>query len=59
MAYNCDLCLGRLEKGKAPECVEYCTCGAIRHGDFKENEEKNLYKIGDNIIVHSVHWERK
>jgi len=58
MAYNCDLCLGRLEGGKAPECVDACACGAVKYGDFEPNEEKGLYAIGNNIVVNSIHWQR-
>jgi len=58
MSYNCDLCLERLEEGKLPECVEACECGALKYGDFEEDGEKNLYAIGKNVVVHSVHWER-
>lgn len=58
MSYNCDLCLDRLKEGDVPGCVEACSCGAIQYGDFKEDEEKNLYTIGKNVVVHSIHWER-
>ena len=57
-SYNCDLCLNRLKEDELPECVTACTCGAVQYGDFKEDEEKNMYAIGENVIVHSVHWER-
>jgi Fe-S-cluster-containing dehydrogenase component len=59
MSYNCDLCLDRLEEGELPECVGSCSCGAIQYGDFKQDEENNMYAIGKNIIVRSVHWVRK
>jgi Fe-S-cluster-containing dehydrogenase component len=59
MAFNCDLCLDRLQGDKTPECVESCTCGAIQYGDFREDNTKDIYAIGDNIVVHSVHWQRE
>ncbi len=59
MSYNCDLCIGRLGKNDVPQCVTSCSCGALQFGEYKEDEEKNMYAIGDNIIVHSVHWERE
>jgi len=59
MAFSCDMCLDRLNKGDIPECVDACACGAAQYGDFKEDETRNMYKVGDNVIVHSIHWERK
>ena len=59
MAYNCDLCINRLDEGETPECVQGCICGAVRYGDLKEDKDNNIYAIGDNIIVRSVHWERE
>ncbi len=59
MAYSCDLCINRLKSNETPECVSECDCGAIKYGDFTKDEEKDLYAIGDNVIVHSKHWKRK
>ena len=58
LAYNCDLCLDRLKEGELPECAEACKCGAVKFGEFEEDEEKDLYAIGKNVVVHSVHWKR-
>jgi len=59
MAYNCDLCLDRLKGDDLPDCVPACTCGAVKYGDFTEDAEKNLYAIGKNLVVHSMHWQRE
>ena len=56
---NCDYCIERLGWIDKPECVEACGCGAIRFGEFAENKAKDMYAIGENLIVHSVQWERK
>ena len=55
---NCDYCIERLGAKEEPECVKGCNCGAIGYGDFKEDKERDFYAIGDNLIVHSVQWER-
>ncbi len=59
MSYNCDYCLDRLKDGEVPECVKVCSCGAVKYGDFEEDESKNLYKVGDNVIIRSIHWKRE
>ena len=58
MSYSCDLCLDRLRDGQIPECATACSCEAVKFGEFEENEEKDMFAIGKNIIVHSVHWAR-
>jgi len=58
MTYNCDLCLDRLGKNETPICAEACKCGAIQYGDFKEDEEKDIFAVGKDIVAHSVHWAR-
>lgn len=58
IAYHCDLCLNRLKPSESPACAEACSCGAVQYGDFKEDKSKNIYNIGDNVAVHSIHWER-
>jgi Fe-S-cluster-containing dehydrogenase component len=58
LAFNCDLCLDRVEEKRLPDCAKACSCGAVQYGDFKEDEEKNIYAVGKNMVVHSVHWER-
>ena len=58
ICYNCDYCVDRLQDGKMPDCVEACSCGALQYGDFKEDEEGDMYAVGDHVIVHSVSWKR-
>lgn len=56
---NCDWCVERLNYQDKPDCAKECSCGAIQYGDFKEDKEKDIYAIGENLLVHSVQWERK
>ena len=54
----CDYCIDNVELSGEPECVKKCKCGAIKFGGFKEDKEKDIYAISNNLIVHSVQWER-
>ena len=56
---NCDWCLYRVSWMDKPTCVQECRCGAIQFGEFSEDKKRDLYAIGENLIVHSVQWERK
>ena len=56
---RCDYCLGRLKESESPICLESCTHGGIRYGEFEENIAENLYKISDYIMVKTAQkWER-
>ncbi len=59
MAFNCDLCLERLKGGDTPGCVTSCSCGAVNYGNYKEDDLKDLYLVGNNIVARSVHWQRE
>ncbi|MFC1809170.1 4Fe-4S dicluster domain-containing protein [Candidatus Omnitrophota bacterium] len=54
---NCDFCLDRRNKNEEPLCVKTCNCDAIRleKGDIELDE--NTFLVGDNIVVHSTHWQ--
>lgn len=58
MAFNCDFCINQLKVTSVPECARACKCGAVQYGDFKEDEAKDMYAVGENIIIHSIHWQR-
>lgn len=55
---KCDFCLDRLTKDEVPACVKDSPQGVLSYGDFKEDEEKNIYAVGKNILVKAEHWER-
>jgi len=56
MANICDYCLDR--RDVEPVCIGSCPYGALRmvKGDIELGEDTFL--IGDNLIVHSTHWNR-
>ena len=59
LIHNCDFCLDRRYQKKEPLCIETCPYGALalKEGDIEL--EENTFLVGDNLIVHSTHWERE
>lgn len=57
LVHNCDFCLDRRNKKDEPLCITTCPYGALslKEGDVKPDE--NTFLVGDNIIVHSTHWQ--
>ena len=55
----CDYCIGRLKNGDAPLCVQTCSDGAIRYGEFEENPKENTYFVGDHLIVRATSWKKE
>lgn len=59
VASRCDYCLGRLQGEDSPVCLEMCTHGGIRYGEFTEKKEENIFKISENLLVKTnFKWER-
>ena len=56
---NCDFCLDRRNEKDEPLCIKSCPYGALslKSGDIELDE--NTFFVGDNIIVHSTHWQRE
>jgi Fe-S-cluster-containing dehydrogenase component len=60
LVFTCDFCLGRLKPEELPACLEACTRGAIRYGEFEENREGHIYKISEHVVAKSEYkWERE
>lgn len=59
LTHNCDFCLDRRGVKDEPLCIKSCPYGALslKSGDTKLDE--NTFLVGDNIIVHSTHWQRE
>lgn len=59
LIHNCDFCLDRRNKKNEPLCIETCPYGALslKEGDIELDE--NTFLVGDNLIVHSTHWDRE
>ena len=56
---NCDFCIGRRGQKIEPLCMTTCPYGALalKEGDVKLDE--NTFLVGDNLIIHSTHWDRE
>ncbi|MBD3271316.1 MAG: 4Fe-4S dicluster domain-containing protein [Elusimicrobia bacterium] len=59
LIHNCDFCLDRREDKEEPLCITTCPHGALslKPADIKLDE--HTFLVGDNIIVHSTHWNRE
>jgi len=59
-AGKCDLCLGRMEYGIEPSCVQHCLGGALRYVDTEELGEatkgKNVAFI-EKVCYASSQWK--
>ena len=58
LTHNCDFCLGRLNADEEPLCVRTCSVGALRYVEADAANGDHTYRVGENLIVHSTHWER-
>ena len=48
---RCDYCIGRLRDGEVPICLQSCTSGGIRYGEFEEKKEEGVFKASDYLMV--------
>jgi len=56
---RCDYCIGRIKEGDSPICLESCTHGGIRYGEFEENKGENIFKASEYLLIKtSYKWER-
>jgi len=56
---RCDYCLGRLGSGESPICLQSCTHGGIKYGEFEENKEMRIFKVSEYLLVKTDYkWER-
>jgi Fe-S-cluster-containing dehydrogenase component len=56
LAHNCDFCFDRRDKPNEPLCIKTCPHGALSLKKADEALDENTFLVGDNLIVHSVHW---
>lgn len=57
LIHSCDFCLNRRTQKDEPLCIKTCPYGALslKEGDVELDE--NTFLVGDNLIVHSTHWQ--
>lgn len=56
---TCDYCLGRNPEVDIPDCVKSSPNGAIEYREVEEDEDKDIYLIGDHLAVRSVSFKKK
>jgi Fe-S-cluster-containing dehydrogenase component len=59
IVHNCDFCLDRKEAADEPLCIASCSHGALSLKAADTELDENTFLVGDNLIVHSTHWQRE
>ena len=60
LIHNCDFCLDRRDrKNNELLCMKSCPYGALSLKDSEIKLDENTFLLGDNLIVHSIHWNRE
>ena len=59
LIHNCDFCLDRRKSKDEPLCIKTCPYGALSLKDADAKLDENTFLVGDNLIVHSTHWDRE
>lgn len=56
---RCDWCVGRLKQDESPICLQSCTHGGIKYGEFEENKELHIFKASEYLMIKTDYkWER-
>jgi Fe-S-cluster-containing dehydrogenase component len=59
LVHNCDFCLDRRDAKDEPLCITTCSYGALALREADKELGENEFLVGDNIIVHSTHWDKE
>jgi Fe-S-cluster-containing dehydrogenase component len=59
LVHICDFCYDRRENEDEPLCVKTCPYGALKLMPADMELDENTFLVGDNLIVHSTHWDRE
>jgi Fe-S-cluster-containing dehydrogenase component len=58
LIHNCDFCMDRQEQKGEPLCITSCPYGALGLKEADKKLDEDTFLVGDNLIVHSTHWQR-
>jgi Fe-S-cluster-containing dehydrogenase component len=59
VAARCDYCIGRPGEGESPICLESCSHGGIKYGEFEEDKDNHIFKASENLLIKTNYkWER-
>ena len=59
LIHNCDYCLDRRNQEGEPLCITSCPYGALALRGADTALDENTFLVGDNLIIHSTHWNRE
>ena len=59
LVHNCDFCLDRRGQKDEPLCIKTCPYGALSLKEAGRKLDENTFLVGDNLIIHSTHWNRE
>jgi Fe-S-cluster-containing dehydrogenase component len=59
LMHNCDFCLDRRSWIDEPLCIKSCPYGALNLREANLELDEHTFLVGDNLIVHSTHWNRE
>ncbi len=59
LIHNCDFCLDRRSHYDEPLCITSCRHKALSLKEAGIELDENTFLVGDNLIVHSTHWNRE
>ncbi len=59
LIHNCDFCFDRRKQSNEPLCIKSCPYGALKLVSADLKLDENTFLVGDNLIVHSTHWDRE
>lgn len=59
LVHTCDFCLDRRDQKDEPLCIASCSHGALSLKSADMELDENTFLVGDNLIVHSTHWQWK
>ena len=56
---RCDFCIGRLKENEYPICLQSCTHGGIKYGEFEESKDARIFCASEYLMVKTDYkWER-
>ena len=59
IVHTCDYCFDRRKQTDEPLCIKTCPYGALSLKKAKAKMPENTFCVGDNLLVHSIHWMRE
>jgi Fe-S-cluster-containing dehydrogenase component len=55
---KCDFCLNTVDR-ELPACQLGCSHKAVEFREVAEDQEKNIYFVGEHLAVHTAKWLRE